>query len=257
MPEFIAGAAIIVGLLVLLFAFANASPRTLARAVRYAGVGVLAMIAGGLIYIRQFVLGFFFGSMAWGLYTNGHIWPTRNFFFTPFGFAWRTSSRTQARRPGATRGQTSQVATAWLEIELSHDTGEMRGRVLKGAFANRSLTSLAQEQLLALYREAAPQDGETARLLEAYLDRRLGPEWRLADHKEEAPREEAAGNRGRNRDSGMSREEAFHVLGLGQGASEADIRAAHRKLMMQNHPDHGGSSYLAAKINEAKDVLLG
>jgi hypothetical protein len=57
--------------------------------------------------------------------------------------------------------------------------------------------------------------------------------------------------------STMSRAEALKVLGLGEGASEADIRAAHRKLIVSNHPDKGGSDYLASKINEAKDVLLG
>ena len=139
---------------------------------------------------------------------------------------------------------TTRVRTPWLEMELDHDTGEMRGTVLQGVHAGRALDELDRAGLLALYREA--QDGETARLLEAYLDRRLGAEWR-AD----------AGSAPRGRaDTAMTREEALKVLGLAEGASEEDIRAAHRRLMMQIHPDKGGSDYLAAKINEAKDVLL-
>ena len=54
----------------------------------------------------------------------------------------------------------------------------------------------------------------------------------------------------------MSAKEALNILALQEGASENQIRSAHRSLMKQNHPDRGGSDYLAARINAAKDVLL-
>jgi hypothetical protein len=135
-----------------------------------------------------------------------------------------------------------------VEMELDHDTGAMRGTVLKGAHAGKTLDRLERDALLALYREAGTADVETARLLEAYMDRTLGADWRA-----DAERQRSAAHSG----SAMSREEALKILGLKDGAVEAEIRAAHRRLMMQNHPDRGGSDYIAAKINEAKEVLLG
>lgn len=54
----------------------------------------------------------------------------------------------------------------------------------------------------------------------------------------------------------MTEEEALSVLGLTTGAGAEDVRAAHRKLISQLHPDKGGTDYLAAKINEARDLLL-
>jgi DnaJ domain len=59
-----------------------------------------------------------------------------------------------------------------------------------------------------------------------------------------------------NRRGTMTRDEAYQVLGLGPGASKAEIRAAHRRLMRGAHPDVGGSDWLASRVNEARDILL-
>jgi len=55
----------------------------------------------------------------------------------------------------------------------------------------------------------------------------------------------------------MTRREASLILGVRESASADRIKAAHKRIMTANHPDAGGSSYLAAKINEAKDILTG
>ena len=68
---------------------------------------------------------------------------------------------------------------------------------------------------------------------------------------------EAPGEAPRARSGGMSREEAYQVLGLKPDATQADIKAAHRRLMATAHPDHGGSDWIAARLNQARDVLLG
>ena len=133
-------------------------------------------------------------------------------------------------------------------MELDHDSGDMRCTVLKGAHAGRRLDQIGRDELVALYRDVSSGDLETARLLEAYLDRTYGTDWRAEGQAEQPTQERAT--------SGMSRAEALKVLGLQEGASEEDVRAAHRRLMLQNHPDRGGTDYIAAKINEAKDVLL-
>ena len=143
------------------------------------------------------------------------------------------------------------MRTDALEMALDHDSGHMEGRILKGQFAGRTLSSLSDEDLLVLLEELRGSDEQGAILIEAYIDRR--PQgWR--EGPEDAARAEARQPRaGAGR---MTREEAYAVLGLAKGANEDEIRAAHRKLMMKLHPDQGGSTYLAARINEAKDVLL-
>jgi hypothetical protein len=146
-------------------------------------------------------------------------------------------------------GQKSGVRTAALEMALDHDSGRMEGRCLKGRFAGRELSSLVERELLQLLDELRTTDPQGAVLEEAYLDRRCGG-WR--DRKTESREKAKRSSRG----ASMTVNEAYDVLGLRPGAKEEHIRTAHRRLMMKFHPDQGGSTYLAARINAAKEVLL-
>ena len=138
-------------------------------------------------------------------------------------------------------------------MALDHDSGHMEGPILKGQFAGRTLSSLSDEDLLVLLEELRGSDEQGATLIEAYHRPAAARLARGARRCRQRPGPAAsAARRGR-----MTREEAYEVLGLANGAGEDEIRAAHRKLMMKLHPDQGGSTYLAARINEAKDVLLG
>ena len=144
--------------------------------------------------------------------------------------------------PGA--GQRTEVHTAFVEAWIDHATGDVGGRVLRGRFAGRGLDTLADGDLLELHAECAG-DADSLRVLESYLDRRLGADWRKAQAPPRGPRTD------------MTRDEALAILGLASAATEEEIRAAHRRLILRVHPDAGGSADLAARINRAKDVLLG
>ena len=142
-------------------------------------------------------------------------------------------------------GRRTEVRTAFLRAWIDHGTGDVGGAVLAGRFAGRTLESLTDGELLELQVEAS-SDADSARVLEAYLDRRLGAGWRTARQPPPgAPRGD------------MARQDALAVLGLAEGATPDEIRAAHRRLIQRVHPDVGGSADLAARINRAKDILLG
>jgi hypothetical protein len=146
-------------------------------------------------------------------------------------------------------GQTSSIRTRFLEMTLDHVSGDMDGLVMEGPMQGRRLSELDLEQLLDLLTLCRSGDAQSAAVLEAYLDRVRGDVWRehAQGHGATPPASSAE----------MTWEEALAILGLQQGAGKDEIRAAHRRLMQRFHPDRGGSDYLAAKINEAKRLLLG
>ena len=157
--------------------------------------------------------------------------------FGPAGFGARTQKST---------GQISRVRSAYLEMELDHDTGAMRGVILAGPREGTRLETLDVDTLVGLFAEI---DEESRALLAAYLDRRD------AGWREHAQADAAAGRSSPARGP-MSHEEAYQILGLEPGAKAEEIVRAHRTLMKKLHPDLGGTNYLAARVNEAKDTLL-
>jgi hypothetical protein len=231
MPEILLGAVVLVLALWAVNAFSKADPKQAARVLRAIGGGAALLFAGFLLLRGEIGV-----AVPVGLFGLGLLgWVS----LRPAAFGART------RKSG---GQASRVRTAYLEMELDHDSGAMYGRVLKGRFAGTALDTLDRAALIALFGEI---DADSRELLAAYLDRRQ-PGWR-----EHAQGDAAAGGGRRPSSSGkMTEEEAYQILGIEPGASAQDISRAHRSLMKKLHPDQGGTTYLAARVNEAKDVLL-
>lgn len=145
-------------------------------------------------------------------------------------------------------GNTSEVETTYLKMQLDHDTGNLNGIVKTGTFSGQTLESLSLAQLQSLYVEYCQLDEDSKLLLQNYIDRTHGTDW----HAEDEP----SGHTEEGISSALSVEEAYAILGLDEGADKDAIISAHKSLMQKLHPDRGGSSYLATKINQAKDLLL-
>jgi hypothetical protein len=228
------GFAVLSGFLMLVYLFVNADPARLARGLKATGV-VIAILAVATLAIS--------GRLAALLMPLAMLMP----------LLIRVRSVLDRYRPPS-GGQTSTVSTPFLRMTLDHDTGSMTGTVLRGNFSGMRVEELGSADLLALLRECRAEDEEGARLLEAYLDR-VHPDWRdeLAGGRAGGG---SGGSSARSTSGDMTVEEAYAVLGLSPGADAEAIKEAHHRLMIKLHPDHGGSDYLATKINRARDVLL-
>src|SRR5215470_9544912 len=229
------GFAVLSGFLLLVYLFVNADPARLARGLKVTGI-VIAVAAIATLAVS--------GRLAALLMPVAMLMPA---------LIRVRSLLDRYRQPAG--GQASTVTTPFLRMTLDHDTGAMEGTILRGRFAGMRLDELRAADLLALLRECRAEDEEGARLLEAYLDR-VRPDWRDELAGSRAAGSGSTGGSARPASGDMTIEEAYAILGLSPGADAEAIKEAHRRLMVKLHPDHGGSDYLATKINRARDVLL-
>ncbi|MEJ0095836.1 MAG: DnaJ domain-containing protein [Methylocella sp.] len=218
-------------------AFARANPAALARLIKRWGGAAALVLAVFLMLRGSFAVAIGLAGLgAWLLSKD-----KKSLFLSMF-----------KRPPTAGVGRVSCVRSAMIEMELDHETGKLRGMILAGPDEGKSLDSLTRPQCGVLYDLCCRDDPEGARLLEAYLDRRFSG-WHPAGQGQG----EAGAAEARRRSSGaMSKDEAYEVLGLQKGASREEVVRSHRSLMKKLHPDHGGTTDLAARVNEAKEVLM-
>jgi DnaJ domain len=238
MPTLIAGVVAVFLFYSLLQMFRAANPAVLARTIKIVG-GVVSLAVAAFTGVK----GELAVAIPLGIFGAGLLG------WSPFGasglgnFGGLFGGLNSKRSPG----QASRVRSQFLEMSLDHDSGELNGRIVAGPFAGRSLDEFDLPRLAAMI---PGFDSESVSLLESYLDRRF-PAWR-----QDAEGNTARGG-GRPASNGkMTEEEAYQILGLQPGAGRDDIGRAHRALMKKLHPDQGGSTYLAARVNEAKDTLL-
>jgi hypothetical protein len=237
MPTLIAGAVAVLTLYLLLQMFRAANPAVLARAIKIGG-GVVALAVAAFTGLRgelavAIPLGIFgAGLLGWS--------PLTNSGFLNIGGLFGGGG---VRSPG----QTSRVRSPFLDMRLDHDSGQLVGQIVAGPNAGRSLDEFDLAELIAMI---PAFDAESVALLESYLDRRF-PAWRQNAQGDAAGRQSRAAP-----GSKMTTEEAYQILGLQPGAGRDEISRAHKALMKKLHPDQGGSTYLAARVNEAKDTLL-
>jgi hypothetical protein len=238
MAPLFAGFVVLVAVMMILRWFATATPATVLRTAKWTGAAMV--VGGGALLVAT-------GSVAWAVAAAAGLvpWLTRlarvQELYRLFRRIFQT--RSGAKSPGDGH---STVETRFLRMTLDHGSGALNGEVIDGPMRGARLSQLSLDQVMELYRQCAA-DPQTVQVLDAWLER-TWPDWR-----DRARRNGPA----RPASTAMARDEAYEVLGVAPGADPEQIKTAHRRLMANMHPDRGGSNYLAAKINQARDVLLG
>jgi hypothetical protein len=232
--SFVLGIVLVACLLLIARWYVEADPKTLFRLLKWLAFG----LALGTILVLLVT-----GRLGWAFAAL----PMLSAWFVRLRSLYHLGKvlRRMAGLGTANSPRTSDVETRFLRMTLDHDSGAMAGTVREGEFEGRSLDGLDAAELASLH-ATCRADPQSLQVLEAYLDR-MRPDWRRAPEGEgdAAPFSDA-----------MTPEEAYRILGLEPGAPDEAVKEAHRRLIAGLHPDHGGSGFLAAKVNQAKDLLL-
>ena len=246
-PQLIIALLVLGAAAIFLNAFLKASPANVAKNLKryaiYLGVTLLILFAAtGRLHWLFALIGSLFAALP-------RLAPLLRYIPLLKWFQSRQQSGGFGRKKGSSQsGKTngSKVSARYVTMTLNHETGELEGEVIDGRFAGQRLSAMSVAAIVQLYEECLQNDNESAALVESYLDRIHGETWRQAKHNQTSS----------HTDGNMPHTEALEILGLSDGANKKEIIQAHRRLMQKVHPDRGGSDYLAAKINQAKDTLL-
>ena len=239
MPYFILGIALLIGYLLISRWYLNASPSMLLRVLKWSAIFLVTSIV--IFFLIT-------GPKVWALWALPVLipWLLRARALARAAKNWSRMTNSNVNGSSAPN-QSSEIETKFFRMYLDHQTGEMNGEVLRGIFSDQTLRNLPLNSLLVLFDEVQ-EDEQSVQVLTTYLDRYYVDEWREGKR---SPGENRAGG------GSMTVEQACEILGLKANASDEEIKEAHHRLMNINHPDHGGSTFLAAQINQAKDILLG
>jgi len=241
LPSFIFGIGLLIGFLLIGRWYVSAPPRQLAKALKWA---CIVVVLGVTVLLAL----------------TGRLWVAIAVATTMLPLIIRLvraarTAKNYARMSGfsAQSGRTSTIQTSLLKMTLVHDSGDLDGEVISGPYSGRTLRSLSLSELMDMLRCSRAHDQESVSVLEAYLDR-THPSWReQAQWSDDNARSEGGAG---NQETTITEDDAYRILGLKPGASADDIRVAHHRLISHLHPDRGGSSFLAAQVNRARDLLL-
>jgi len=222
--------ALLAGAYITLILYRQASPENKRKWLWRAGISAVLIIT---VFAAATGKASWLGAIAAGLIAGARRW-------LPLIIRYLPMLGQLIKRSGV---KAAKISSGFIEITIEPSNGNIDGTVLQGRFTDKKLSELSEQELEELAQDCQ-DDAKARRLLTAF---RLRNQKRQQQHTQPPPPTYAQ----------MGRKEALAILGLSEDCDKADIVKAHKKLIQKMHPDRGGSDFLAAQINQAKDTLIG